>query len=84
MTQAWETVALVLGLRVMWLAGLVARLAWQAVRFRDHQKTLVEVAARLPDGGDVEIDDVDRDGCRLRVRIAKPRQHDKVVLSADE
>ncbi|KOX27108.1 hypothetical protein ADK67_14955 [Saccharothrix sp. NRRL B-16348] len=65
----WELVVWVLGGPVVALAGLVARLRWQAVRDRRRQETLQVWAERLPLGSEVEIDDLRDDGSRLRFRV---------------
>lgn len=57
--------------QVLALLGLATRLCWRTIRERGRQKTLRELAGSLTNGtgGAVEIDDVDRDGSRLRVRV---------------
>lgn len=66
-----ETMLWVVTPQVVALLGLVTRMWWRALRERGRQKTVRELAGSLGGGagGAVEIDDMDGDGSRLRVRV---------------
>lgn len=68
MTQTL-TAMYVLGPPALALAGLLARLRWQARRDQRRQDTLRALAAHLPGADAVDIHDIRDDGSQLRLRI---------------
>jgi hypothetical protein len=65
-----DTVVWVVAPQVVAVLGVAARLWWRVVRERRRQETLREFAGSLAGGaGGVEIDDLRRDGSRLRMRL---------------
>jgi hypothetical protein len=57
------------GARVISLAALAIRWRWQVTRDRQRQETLALLAAHLPTGGTIELNDVD-EGVRVRMTSA--------------
>jgi len=57
------------------LWGLWLRLRWRARREQCRHEYLLGIAEKVAAGSRVEVDDQDRDGCRLLVSISRAGGH---------
>lgn len=57
--------------KVCTLLALWIRLRWRARREQQRQRYLLEVTASVAPDGQVELEDRDRDGHRLHVKITR-------------